>query len=262
MVGVMRIRVAAPLLLLAALATPTGALADPPPVCALACDRLDPSQAKEETFPVPDQHPGGRLLRLHVSDADAMAWASVDSGQAGDQVWLDRSWDGGAGGAGRLGMASIPGTWTGTRTLMYNLGDPSHHRRGLLRACANAGAVACTSWVHADVCDTYCDRLAGSAAGGDVQPVPATTLSGRTIALHADSAGMAWATLAGGRAGDEVWLDRSWDGGGSWPDGSSLGRVSVAAGAAGVRTVLYNTRDPRGLLYGGVVRACGRAVEG
>src|SRR2546421_6885450 len=135
MVGVMRIRVAAPLLLLAALATPTGALADPPPVCALACDRLDPSQARQETFPVPDQHPGGRLLRLHVSDPDAMAWASVDSGQAGDQVWLDRSWDGGASWDGLLGMASIPSTWTGAPTLMYNLGDPSHHRPGLLRAC-------------------------------------------------------------------------------------------------------------------------------
>src|SRR2546421_536330 len=178
MVGVMRIRVAAPLLLLAALATPTGALADPPPVCALACDRLDPSQARQETFPVPDQHPGGRLLRLHVSDPDAMAWASVDSGQAGDQVWLDRSWDGGASWDGLLGIASIP------------------------------------------------------------------------------------SPRAGGRAGDEGWVDRSWDAGATWPDGSSLGRVSVPAGAAGVRTVLYNTRDPRGLLYGGAVRACGRAVEG
>src|SRR5690242_20408575 len=171
----MDIRIAAPLLLLAALAAPaaapTVAAADPPPVCALACDRLDPSQARQETFPVPDQHPGGRLLRLDVDDPDAMAGASVDSGQPGDQVWLGRAWDGGSTWVGRLGMASVPGTGPGPRALLYNLRVQPRHRRGLLRPGANAGAVACTSWARADVGVTWCDRLAGSAAGGDTQPV-------------------------------------------------------------------------------------------
>ncbi len=57
-----------------------------------------------------------------------------------------------------------------------------------------------------------------------------TTLNGRTIALHTDSSGMAWATIGSGQPGDEVWMDRSWDSGATWPDGSSLGRTSVAAG--------------------------------
>ncbi|MFE1292752.1 hypothetical protein [Streptomyces sp. NPDC058751] len=89
-------------------------------VCVLACDTLDPSQARQERFPVPAVDLNGRRLELHVSDADDMAWASIDGGVTGDSVWLDRSWDGGATWEGLLGKASVPGTWTGTRTLMYN----------------------------------------------------------------------------------------------------------------------------------------------
>ena len=87
-------------------------------------------------------------------------------------------------------------------------------------------------------------------------------LGGRRIGLHLDTRGLAWATIASGRAGDEVWLDRSWDEGATWPGGSSLGRTAVPAGATGTRTTMVNTRDPRSRLYGGAVRACGRAVEG
>ena len=111
-------------------------------VCAVHCDTLDPSQAAQETFPVPNVTDNGRLIELHVDDADGMAWASIDSGQTGDSVWLDRSWDGGTTWDGLLGQAAIPSTWTGTRTLMYNLYDPTEppprraarvRRRG--RAC-------------------------------------------------------------------------------------------------------------------------------
>jgi Glycosyl hydrolase family 76 len=229
-------------------------------VCALHCDTLDPSQAAQETFPVPNVTDNGRLVELHVDDTDGMAWASVDSGQTGDSVWLDRSWDGGATWDGLLGKAAIPSSWTGTRTLMYNLYDPTNHRRAVLRACADAAGVSCTDWAHLKVCSAACDGAGG--ASGDTQPVAPTTLSGRTIALHTDSSGMAWASIDSGTTGDEVWVDRSWDSGVSWPDGSSLGRTSVAAGATGASTSKVNTSDPLGKLYGGSVRACGRAVEG
>ncbi|WP_037627607.1 glycoside hydrolase family 76 protein [Streptomyces aureus] len=240
----------------AAAAQPSAAAA----VCSVYCDTLDPSKAAQETFPVADVNLNGRLLRLHVDDADGMAWASIDSAGRDDAVWLDRSWDGGATWDGLLGKASVPATWTGTRTLMYNLYDPGNHRRGLLRACGDAQGVTCTSWARTTVCAAACDRQ--GTAPGDTRPVPAATLAGRTITLHTDSAGMAWGTLAGGRTGDEVWLDRSWDGGTSWPDGSSLGRLPVPAGATGTGTARFNTSDPLGRLYGGAVRACGRAVEG
>ncbi|MFG2367549.1 glycoside hydrolase family 76 protein [Streptomyces mirabilis] len=191
-----------------------------------------------------------------------MAWASIDNGVTGDSVWLDRSWDGGATWEGLLGKASIPGTWTGTRTLMYNITDPLHHRRGLVRACGDATGVGCTNWAYPTVCDTLCDGTDAGKAAGDDQPVPSTTLYGRTIRLHVDQMNsMAWASIDTGGAGDEIWLDRSWDGGSTWPDGSSLGRTSIPSGATGTRTAMYATRDPRGLLYGGAVRACGREAS-
>ncbi|MET8849202.1 glycoside hydrolase family 76 protein [Amycolatopsis sp. NPDC004625] len=240
------------LVLLLVLGTPVPAAAAAA-VCVTYCDTRDPSQAVRETFPLPDKVINGRVLRLHADDPDGMAWASIDQGVPGDAVWLDRSWDGGATWDGLLGKASIPGTWTGTRTLMYNLTDPVHHRRGLVRACGDAQAVGCTAWIHPDVCDTACDRSAPAA--GDSQPVAPTTLFGRTIRLHFDGRGLAWAGIEGGGTGDEVWLDRSWDAGASWPDGSSLGRTSVPTGT---RTTAFATRDPRGRLFGGAVRACGR----
>ncbi|MBB4684498.1 glycoside hydrolase family 76 protein [Amycolatopsis jiangsuensis] len=242
-------------LVLASLAVPRAA-ADP--VCAVFCDRLDPSQAAHESFPLPDKQINGRVLRLHASDPDGMAWASIDDGQPGDAVWLDRSWDGGATWDGLLGQAAVPDGRTGARTLMYNLTDPVAHRRGLLRACGDAQGVACTGWIHPQVCDAACD---GTAPGtGDAQPVPATTIHGRDVSLHFDGQGMAWAALGAGGAGDEVWLDRSWDAGASWPDGSSLGRTSVPDGATGTHTAAFATRDLRGRMLGGAVRACGREV--
>ena len=229
-------------------------------VCAVSCDTRDPSTARQDTFPVPDRIQNGRRISLHLSDADAMAWGSIDLAAAGDAVWLDRTWDGGATWDGLLGKASVPGTWTGTRTLMYNLADPSHHRRGMIRACGDSAGIQCTSWVRLQACDVVCDGTTGNV--GDAQPVGPTTLNGRTIALHTDTRGAAWATIAGGAAGDEVWLDRSWDEGAGWPGGSSLGRTSTPAGASATRTALFVARDPRSLLYGGALRACGRAVTG
>ncbi|WP_329001272.1 glycoside hydrolase family 76 protein [Kribbella sp. NBC_00709] len=229
-------------------------------VCSIACDTLDPSKAQEETFPVPEKVINGRHVVLHVSDKDAMAWGSIDGGTTNDAVWLDRSWDGGATWDGLLGKARIPSGWTGTRTLMYNLADPASHRRGLIRACGDAAGVDCTAWVHTSVCAAACDGSDGPV--GDNQPVPSTTLSNRTISLHVDNRGMAWGTIANGTAGDEIWLDRSWNEGSSWPDASSLGRTSAGSGATSASTSLYATSDPLSKLYGGAVRACGRAVEG
>ena len=57
----------------------------------------------------------GRRISLHLSDADAMAWGSIDNGGAGDSVWLDRSWDEGVSwpGGSSLGRVSTPGGATG-----------------------------------------------------------------------------------------------------------------------------------------------------
>ncbi|MEV4313107.1 glycoside hydrolase family 76 protein [Actinocrispum sp. NPDC049592] len=230
-------------------------------VCFLSCDTLDPSRAKQEIFPVPDKAVNGRRLTLHVSDVDGMAWGSIDNGVTGDAVWLDRSWDGGSSWDGLLGKASIPGTWTGTRTLMYNVTDPAAHKRGLIRACGDARGVACTDWIYPAVCDLKCDRTDAAQAVNPIEPVPSTTIFGRAVRLHTDQNGMAWGSIEAGGQGDEIWLDRSWDQGASWPGGSSLGRTAIPAGATTTRTTMFATRDPRGRHYGGAVRACGREAS-
>ena len=228
-------------------------------VCALYCDTLDPSQAQSETFPTPNVYLNGDVIELHVDDVLGMAWASIDTGQLNDSIWIDRSWDGGSSWDGLLGKAWIPSGWTGTRTLMYNMYDPDDHARAVVRACGDAsGQVACTSWVHEQVCATHCDETSSSAATGTVQPVTGTTIDGRSVALHIDSStGMAYATIAGGTSGDAVWMDRSWNEGSSWPDGSELGETSTPSGATGTSTSEINIDDTLGHLYGGAVRACG-----
>jgi hypothetical protein len=254
--------------LIAVLLRPVAAQAAPvalaATVCSVFCDTRDPSSARQDTFPVANKVQNGRTIALHLSDADAMAWGSIDHGSSstGDSVWLDRTWTDGSSWDGVLGKASIPGSWTGTRTLMYNLADPVHHARGMIRACGDSGGIQCTDWVHLQACDVVCDGADASTAVGDNQPVGSASLSGRTIALHLDNRGMAWGTIANGAAGDEIWMDRSWDEGTSWPGGSSLGRTSTPSGGTTTRTRLYATRDAKALLYGGAVRACGRAVTG
>lgn len=236
---------------------------DAPPVCALACDTLDPSKARSDAFPVPNRNVNGRTLRLHVSVPDNMAWASISNDRTGDAVWLDRSWDRGGTWEPVLGKTGITRTRTGVRTLMYNLTDSVRHRRGWIRACGDTDGVTCTDWVYPTVCDGMsCDGADPVTAAGDGTPVPPVTLFGRTISLHIDQRrAMGWGVLHNGSRGDDIWLDRSWDTGASRPEGSSLGRTRVASAADSARTALFATRDPRGLLYGGAVRACGREAS-
>ncbi|WFB83817.1 MULTISPECIES: glycoside hydrolase family 76 protein [Streptomyces] len=112
----------------------------------------------------------------------------------------------------------------------------------------------------AAVCNTYCDARDPAQAGGDRTSVSAK-LANRTLTLHLDDgSAMGWASLDGGAAGDEVWLDRSFDGGRTWASGSRLGHTSVPAGRTGWRTLMYNNDDwaQRGV---GALRACGKAVD-
>src|ERR1700733_13611135 len=74
------------------LQTSTAALAAS--VCNKYCDGRDPGLATADRVPV-SATLFGRVFKLHVNDTDAMAWGSVENGTATDEVWLDRSWDGG-----------------------------------------------------------------------------------------------------------------------------------------------------------------------
>jgi Glycosyl hydrolase family 76 len=121
----------------------------------------------------------------------------------------------------------------------------------IVQAPAQAAAV---------ICNRYCDGRDAALSPADRQPV-GSTLYGRQFALHVnDTDAMAWGTVAGGQAGDEIWLDRSFDGGRSWADGSRLGDATIASGATTTRTTMFNVDDwnTRGV---GALRACGKAGD-
>jgi hypothetical protein len=121
-------------------------------VCNKYCDGRDPALSPVDRQPLTATIYSRRVV-LHLDDTDAMGWASIDTGNAGDEVWVDRSFDGGhtwASGS-KLGDTTIPSgnrTW---RTLMYNNDDWTNTGVGLLRACGKASdraEVACTAWAR------------------------------------------------------------------------------------------------------------------
>ncbi|GAA1607702.1 glycoside hydrolase family 76 protein [Kribbella karoonensis] len=147
-------------LLIAPLGAPLPAPAETPPVnmstqatiCNKYCDARDPALAPKDRTPV-SATLFGRTITLHLDDDDAMGWASIDNGNPGDEVWLDRSMDGGRtwSDGSRLGNTAIPSGRSGWRTLMYNVDDWNNLGVGALRACGKAGDradITCTPWAR------------------------------------------------------------------------------------------------------------------
>nr|WP_325053041.1 glycoside hydrolase family 76 protein [Kribbella jiaozuonensis] len=133
-------------------ATPEVNMSTQATICNKYCDARDPGLAPKDRTPVSTTL-FGRTITLHIDDDDAMGWASIDNGNPGDEIWLDRSMDGGrtwAGGS-RLGNTAVPAGQRGWRTLMYNVDDWSNLGVGALRACGKAGDradIACTPWAR------------------------------------------------------------------------------------------------------------------
>jgi hypothetical protein len=121
-------------------------------VCNRYCDGRDPALApsdRETTVATLF----GRRLSLHINDTDAMGWAVVTSGSPADELWLDRSFDGGQtwGSGSRLGDTRIPAGATGWRTAMFNVDDWANLGVGALRACGKASDrpdIVCTAWAR------------------------------------------------------------------------------------------------------------------
>lgn len=119
-------------------------------ICNKYCDTRDPALSPGDRVPVTASL-SGRTIALHFDDDDAMGWASIDNGAGGDEVWLDRSFDGGAtwSSGSKLGDTWTPSGRGGWRTLMYNVDDWNDQGVGALRACAQVGgAIACTAWAR------------------------------------------------------------------------------------------------------------------
>jgi predicted alpha-1,6-mannanase (GH76 family) len=121
-------------------------------ICNKYCDARDPAQSPGDRVPVTASI-YSRTLALHFDDTDAMGWASIDNGSPGDEVWIDRSFDGGRswGSGSRLGSTAVPTGQRGWRTQMYNVDEWGTNGVGALRACGKAGdrpEIACTPWAR------------------------------------------------------------------------------------------------------------------
>ncbi|MCW2503895.1 MAG: glycosyl hydrolase, family 76 [Actinomycetia bacterium] len=166
------VRRIAPIVLLAVVA---GLGVSPPAVAATGslaagcnkfCDGRDPASADSDRTALTTAY-AGRQVSLHFSDGDAMGWAAVSAGSAGDQLWLDRSFDGGrTWGSGWLGQTKIPAGQKGWRTLMFNVDDWAARGVGALRACVQPSGqtgIGCTTWART-TWNAY-DRRTAAATG-------------------------------------------------------------------------------------------------
>jgi len=121
-------------------------------VCNKYCDGRDAALATGNRIPV-TKAAEGRTVQLHLADDDPMGWASVESAHQGDQVWLDRSWDGGSTWAdgSKLGNTTTPSGYSGWRTSLFNNDDWNNLKIGYLRACyksVSTGTNYCTGWAR------------------------------------------------------------------------------------------------------------------
>jgi predicted alpha-1,6-mannanase (GH76 family) len=121
-------------------------------ICDKYCDARDPALAPSGRAGV-SVTGSGRTFQLYFDDSDDMGWANITGTQPGDELWLDRSFDGGATwtGGSKLGDTVTPSGYPGWRTLMYNSDNWNTGGVGLLRACglpAGTSTIYCTSWAR------------------------------------------------------------------------------------------------------------------
>jgi predicted alpha-1,6-mannanase (GH76 family) len=204
---------------------------------------------------------GSRRIALHTSEKYQMGWASIENARPGDEVWLDRfygekdadnrlCWE------ERRAIASVPPDLDGWRTMMIFYAPGTVQ----LRACGKRGdadGIACTPWLP--VCDSGgCDGK--DPAGAHEYAVnPQASRGTRKVVLHiSEQLGMAWASIENGGAGDQVWIDRQWDGQGQNQWDGLLGLSTTPPGRSGWRTWMFHFND---VPHGGFakLRACGRA---
>jgi predicted alpha-1,6-mannanase (GH76 family) len=136
-------------------------------ICNRYCDARDPALAPRSREAV-SVTLFGRRISLHFNDSDAMGWAVIGSGSPGDELWLDRSFDGGSSWAAdsRLGDTRIPAGASGWRTFMFNVDDWNNRGVGALRACGKAADrpdIACTAWART-TWNAYDRRTAAATA--------------------------------------------------------------------------------------------------
>jgi predicted alpha-1,6-mannanase (GH76 family) len=116
----------------------------------------------------------GRTVSLHFDDRSSTGWASLETGRAGDEIWVDRSFDAGRTWTtgSRIGVAPVVASRRGraraqrtVRTTPWRVDDATNHAVGALRACGRIGGAdsVCTTWARSTVNATDRRRAAATA---------------------------------------------------------------------------------------------------
>ena len=113
----------------------------------------------------------------------------------------------------------------------------------------------------ANICNIHCDGRDASLAAGRRVPVTVDLFGRHFELIISDQDDMGFARVSNGNPGDEVWLDRTFDGGNSWSADSRIGNKAIAAGAREATTVMFNFDEPNNNFRLGALRACGKAGD-
>lgn len=123
-------------------------------ICNIHCDGRDSSLASGSLREPVSWYIRSRRVALVVSDTDNMAYGLITNGQPGDEIWVDRTFNGGLAWTNdtRTGDIQVPSDSTTASTAMFNIDDPSTLRIGALRVCAIVeGSQVCSSWARSTV---------------------------------------------------------------------------------------------------------------
>ncbi|WP_412538410.1 hypothetical protein R8Z50_21460 [Longispora sp. K20-0274] len=118
-----------------------------------------------------------------------------------------------------------------------------------LRTAATLASVTIASTALLAIAPTSAQAADGCNYNSPITALPAVTVWGRTIELRANSNQIcAWGRISNGSVGDQVWVDRSYNGGAIW---EQLSITTITSGT-GTFTDVFNDN-------GKVMRACGKA---
>ena len=105
------------------------------------CDGTNPNSWNARFFTTPRSTTlYGRTIELRYSTEHRCAWGRIRNGSPGDDIWVDRSFDGGRTWQPQLGHREIN---TGTTQYTVAFDD----KQVLMRACGRVGLITkCTGW--------------------------------------------------------------------------------------------------------------------
>ena len=92
-------------------------------ICSTYCDGDDTSLTTE-TRVATTLIVSGRLISIRIEDKSNVMFATLENGMTGDNLYMERSFDGGVGWE-EVGLRQVPRETTSVSTALFTIDDPS-----------------------------------------------------------------------------------------------------------------------------------------